>query len=637
MSLKQWLLETDQNTIQVDVSSIKYVPSVFQYHDAKILAVNFTCGSLILTCPGRNVNYAIHLPLSPGIVVNLSGLDYIMALNDRFTTYRYENQQFREINCFEFYLLQQSNIVIQNICLLVTGSFDSADVWAIYHGSSNAETSLEVKCLTSYPLNFFDDEDSFILPSCNHHFKCFSNAEPFYNSDESREKSFTQIIAAGSTSGIIFIFEIQVALPLSPVEDMGEATAGVQLLCKMSISSQSIVSIKHYKGVYVAIAGESLFLFSVAKTSDASNEWTIKVHSKLVVSSHPITAMSVLPEPVPSGATSLFNVNFPGMDSTLQRERIPFLTTTFHGEMILSYLLISTNDQGDKVYELALNNESTLIPSKGKCHLGLCVDPTSLVMAYVYKLDAAPETARETQLNRNLGKARSAITWTSLPFVNKHWALSDNAVCELFSIFAKNPEIGTSSIAALPVLYLQSLETYISDNRVSMISPKNQFKPIEKSVKEVSRKKKGSGVDDDSADDLGDESDDESEAKATPAKKGKNRETRTRASMRVIYNKIKDQLGPDIKSLTSSETERLVIGAAVISLKIHELVGGVEMSSTSSLVDLELFDPTFIETVRSSSPAERIEVILHIPSGIGLYIMAYFIVPSFFKHPCVVI
>ena len=621
MSLKQWLLETDQNSIQVDVSSIKYIPSVFQFHDAKILAVNFTCGSLILTCPGRNVNYTIHLPMSPGIVVNLNGLDYIMSLNDRFGTYRYEHQQFREINCFEFYSLQQSNDVLQNICVLITGSFDSADVWAIYRGSAtNSDTSLEVKCLTSYPLNFLDDEDSFILPSCNHHFKCFSNAEPFCNDDESQhQKSFTQVIAAGSTSGIIFIFEIQVALPLSSVfEDIGEATAGVQLLCKMSISSQTIVSIKYCKGVYVAIAGESLFLFSVTKTTDAlaSNEWTIKVHSKLVVSSHPITAMSILPEPVPSGATSLFNVNFPGMDSTRQSERIPFMTTTFHGEMIMSYLLISTNDQGEKVYELALNNESTLIPTKGKCHLGLCVDPTSLVMAYVYKLDAAPETARETQLNRNLGKARSAITWTPLPFVSKHWALSDNAVCELFSLFAKNPEIGSSSIAALPVLYLQSLEAYIADNRVSMISPKNQFKPIERAVKEVSRKKKGSAGDDDSVDDMGEESDDDSEVKATPVKKVKNRETRTRASMRVIYNKIKDQLGPDIKSLTSSETERLVVGAAVISLKIHELVG-VEISTpTFSLLDHELFDPAIVETVRSSSPAERIEVILHIPSGI---------------------
>ena len=615
MSLKQWLLETDQNSIQIDVSSIKYVPAVFQFLDAKILAVNFTCGSLILTCPGRNVNYIIPLPMSPGVVVNLSGLDCVMALNDRFSTYRYENQQHREINCFEFYTLQQqsNNEVIQNVSVLITGSLDSVDVWALYRGYSNADTSLEVKCLTMYPLNFLDDEDTFILPSCSHHLKSFANAEPFNNIDQIHEESFTQIIAGGSTSGIIFIFEVTLALPITHMEDIAEGTAGVQLLCKMSISSQSIVSINYCKGVYVAIAGESLFLFSVTRTFDApaGDEWTIKVHSKLVVSSHPITAMSVLPAPVPSQATSLFNANFPGFDSTRQCVRIPFFTTTYLGEMILSYLLISTNDQGEKVYELALNNESTLIPTKSKCHIGLCVDPTSLVMAYVHKLDAAPETARETQLNRNLGKARSAIAWMPLPYVSKHWALSDNAVCELFSIFARNPEIGTNSIAALPIFYIQSLETYLADNRVSMISPKNQFKPIEKSA--VIRKKKGAAVDVDSAEEMGDESDDESEANAASAKKGKNRETRTRASMRVIFNKIKDQLGPDIKGLTASETERLVVGAAAICLKIHELEG-VEISTSTHLAE-DLFDPVLLESVRSSSQAERVEVILHVPSG----------------------
>ena len=75
MSLKHWLLETDQNTIQVDVSSIKYIPAVFQFLDAKILAVNFTCGSLIFVCPGRNINYSVRMPMSPGVAVNLSGLD----------------------------------------------------------------------------------------------------------------------------------------------------------------------------------------------------------------------------------------------------------------------------------------------------------------------------------------------------------------------------------------------------------------------------------------------------------------------------------------------------------------------------------------------------------------------------------
>ena len=610
-TLIDWLSKSEQSSVGVDIAAVKYAPVAFQNFDSKLLGLSFTDGSFLFITAGKNVNSTIPLPLSPTLSTKLCGMNHILSLNDSVSSFSHGKPN--QIHCFEYYTLKQIDEILQNICVMLTSSSENVSLWVLRVKEVDSNCRFVIEPVASCSFAESSDGISHFPPRIS----CFSNADSFFPVDM-QSNIAKQVIAAGTTSGSIYIFEAVLSVP-----HIEEGSSSLKLLCSAKVNSQSVISILFCKEVYLVLSGESLILCSLEVETDASGAdcWTLAILDRLTVSSHLITGITLIDESFLTNTPSSLFHDISGCGKGSQNDvKIPFLISSYGGELILTYLLISdsSGSNGKKFFKLLRGNESTMIPTKEKCHLGVCVDPLSLAIAYVHKIEAAAENSRDVQLNSSLGKARSGLTWMTVPFIAKGWAFDDAAVCELFSLTVSNPHLGTVSIASLPVIYLQCLETYLAENKMNLIAPRSQFKPSISSPNPNSSTSKRKDDESDAEDMREDASDDDSQQPKSKKKSGGGssggggagtKEKRSRASIRVIYNKIKEQLGPDIKSLTSSEAYRLIKCAAVIALKINELQDFSFASYAS------FFDSVNISSVEQMSFEAELELILSFPSN----------------------
>lgn len=573
-----------------------------QGFDNDLIGFCLSDGSFLLCCLSLNRNDQEKLSSSRLLLLN--GIKLVLDFSKICLQFTAKLRRIPFITSFKAIQLFEKVDCYRDCNLLVMGTKGFLDVWILF-SSSDDRDALSCEFISSVEINLDPSES-------------ISCVQIIYRSMEGDGDLTTVDLLVGTSLGNVHM--LRMTIPTADyngpyISKSIHDNTDMTLLQQQSIGWTEVVAIEFHGDVVIAACGGSLVAFEV----DANGNMI--VHDQVVISSHAITSCTI----VNAGTWCL------GSGGGI----LPILTTSCDAKLSVSYLVHSLDGRNQSSYRFDLAHRFLVSSTKGVAHMGLAMDPTSNLIAYVYKAEAARDNCREVQLNNNLSKARSLVSWVPMPLLPRLWAVCSAHVYEMLLSLSLNSGIGSFSIASLAIPYINSLEQCLDDNKMNFILPKSKFKPLERSStstgasatagSSLSAKKRGrvSGSVE-SEDELNDDSEDEPLSPIASNKKQQQSATlerKKRASIRKIYEKVKDQLGPDLIGLIAMEVPRLINCAALLCLKINERERMNSLSTEEAQYgdgDAFSFDEMGEALIQSMSDAEKVEIILRLPTGDSL-------------------